>query len=173
MPRIESVGRDVVVTSTVLAVVETAKDRVVFFLLPPWSFPFKGPHLGRAWWTERLGGRGGAWGVGFSRPWEGVQTLEMAIRQTVGRLGPCEVFRMADPAKHVAEELALPGAEARAKLNRRYPCDPGCAGWFVGESELERCDSCFYNVDDPLLNDEVGSLPEAQQALREAFGEKV
>jgi hypothetical protein len=57
---------------------------------------------------------------------------------------------------------------ARAKLARLPPpadrCDPGCSGWFIDAETFEptRCDECWGGISDPLYDDDVAALPEAQ-----------
>ncbi len=69
--------------------------------------------------------------------------------------------------------------EVRERLRiRRDPCHPDCRGWDVFATgrglEVERCDDCFHGEEDPLGDDDVELLPEAQEALRIArLGEGV
>lgn len=69
--------------------------------------------------------------------------------------------------------------EVRERLrSRRDPCHPDCRGWDVFATgrglEVERCDDCFHGEEDPLGDDDVELLPEAQEALRIArLGEGV
>lgn len=58
----------------------------------------------------------------------------------------------------------------RAKLARRNLCDDNCKGWDVFETgtrgfQLQRCDSCFHGVSDPLTDAEVKKIPAARKAL--------
>jgi hypothetical protein len=60
--------------------------------------------------------------------------------------------------------------EIQLKFAQRSPCDPGCPGWAVFETgdstlEIEACDDCWHDVNNPLTDDEAAQLPEAQYAL--------
>jgi hypothetical protein len=60
----------------------------------------------------------------------------------------------------------------RAKITALKPedrCAPACRTWDIFDTgrglEIERCDACWHDVTDPLLDDEAALLPEAQAAL--------
>lgn len=61
-------------------------------------------------------------------------------------------------------------ARVRAKIAARpEPCTPDCPGWAVFNADtrpcLQRCDDCWAGSADPLMDDEVEVLPEAQREL--------
>ena len=66
-------------------------------------------------------------------------------------------------------------AVIRAKIDgRQEPCSPDCPGWAVFyatyNGRLEVCDDCWRGVADPLIDEDLDSLPEAEQEL--ALAEK-
>jgi hypothetical protein len=78
---------------SVLAVAQTAEQRIVYvrFASDPWFGD--GQHLGRMVWTKRIGDRGWTWGVTHARSWEGPRTLDEALADIVELNGPMEVLR--------------------------------------------------------------------------------
>ncbi len=84
-----SVARDELGEVAVLAVVQSAKDRIPFVLLGDEG----AQELGRMRWSRRLADRGWTWGVTHRRPWEGPATLDEAIADMQGFFGPLDVLR--------------------------------------------------------------------------------
>lgn len=61
-------------------------------------------------------------------------------------------------------------ARVRAKIALcAAPCGDNCPGWAVFNADtdprLERCDECWQGDADPLMDDDIEVLPEAQQEL--------
>ena len=60
----------------------------------------------------------------------------------------------------------------RAKITQLpddQKCHADCPTWCVSDTgrsfEIQRCDACWQGAPDPLTDDEVGLLPEAQATL--------